>query len=476
MFIDKNTEFVIYGVGEIGNICYQLLRQNGYEIVYGLDKKKSGEGLLPNVYTYILGEEPKELARGKYVVVICLANGLLHKDVADNLYKSGYRYIVFLPIAHSIDDHTKGRLTANYNAILECNSDVVGIELHDYSRYKKFEFSTNGSLLRENDGEYTVFCGIEMLYSESIELWTGDKNKVFIQLKYEDRSIAMMHPCKVLFDYLGSKRIDCNLYFESKKKEPDENEKKEELIAREELYYIFKAEHNKGMHFFIDSAPKAVWNPKNYWNLVGGHHRTLYLLHEGHTVFPIKVRKADFETWVNAAALKNIVNYLNEKKITRLYAPIPHPAFLNFMSKYENGGKTELESILSFLADYDCSELSILDSLNDEGYFARVFDRIGVRRVLFYNREKEQRELALLLGKLLYRLNDDNIVEHLSNNERFDIILCEEKDVEQYRKICNHFMFVYRIAYACKKEAGQVIFSEYRDATIRTIKVMDMRS
>ena len=93
--ISKNTEFILYGAGEVGNICYRKLSEKGYRVIAALDKSKSGSHVIEGIYTYRLGDESALLNKSDRVVVICLADGMIHREAADQLYKQAFLILFF---------------------------------------------------------------------------------------------------------------------------------------------------------------------------------------------------------------------------------------------------------------------------------------------------------------------------------------------------------------------------------------------
>ena len=270
-----------------------------------------------------------------------------------------------------------------------------------------------------------------MLFSESLELWKGDKTKMHTRDEYKDKNIAYNNPCEMLFDYYALDRNDSDIYFDSKKDEKSCEERERELSQREMLYRLFKKEYERGMQFFIESAPEVVWNYKNYCNLVGGHHRTSYLLHEGQTLFPVKMSYDDFNKWCNKDVYEDLKKYIYEHHIERFYAPLPHPGFLNFPVQWENIGRTKLADTMRYFADKDLFDLTVLDCSDDEGYFARNMIRIGAKEAVFLNDDERQIELAGIFNRLLYRedvqIKKDNL-ENYSKNNTFDIVFAVHDD------------------------------------------------
>lgn len=421
----KNAEFIIYGGGEVGNNCYRKLCEQGYHVLAALDKKKSGKHIVEGLYTYQLGTEPIELDKANCIVIICLANGMIHKDVADELYSLGYSYIVFLPLNYCMPDKQKRELTRLYNYVLSTDPAMKEHAVLNYIQYTFPYMTIDGSIIHKTSQNMTVWMRLELMFSESLELWQGDKSKMKVAAEYKDKNIACGNPCEALFDFYDLRTNSYDAYFDSRKKSASPEEKKKELGQREELYRLFKREYEKGMDFFIEGAPEVVWNPKNYCNLVGGHHRTLFLLHEEQTIFPVKMKYSDFDKWYNESVFFELKQYIYDHHIGQFYAPLPHPCFLNFPVQWEDIGRTKLADIMRFFAKDNISDMTVLDCSNDEGYFARNMDRINAKKVVFLNENLQERELANLFNRLLYR-NDVQIREGelaaLDENLKFDIV------------------------------------------------------
>lgn len=461
MIISKNTKFVIYGTGEVGELFYNNCKNQGWSVTYAIDRDKCGSDILNGVITYRLGEEPYT-ERKEVIVVICLADGLEHRKVVENLVEQGYQYMVCLPLGLFISEEKKIKMIMQYDQIIAgCIEDKYR-EVSEIRQYLMPAFNTEQAVLIRNGHWLVVNCPLEILYTECVELCKGDKTKLVTNVKYKNQSIASSNPCKALFDFFAGQVEKCDLYFLSKDVQYSFREKRDILMKRFSLYQTFLKEYDKSMDFFIVSAAEAVWNPKNYWNLVGGHHRTSFLLHKGHKLLPIKVTEKDFEWWCNDKASEKLELYIREHNIKNMYAPIPHPAFLDFPARNENGEKTCLEAVLNFLSEFDISEYYIADTLLDEAYFVRVFDRIGVAKAVYVNNNIQQQELSKLCCALLYR-NNVEIMPDLYGE--YDIIFCDREERKKWQYVCKKFLFQETWMEIDQKmifdENEQVIFKEF---------------
>lgn len=486
--ITKESSFIIYGGGEVGNICTRNLLERGYNVTAGLDKRKEGPNVIQGIYTYCLGvEQISLLEKENSIVVICLADGMLHKSVADDLYKRGYQNIVFLPMVHSICAGEKRRLTALYNRILD-GSELCGEEdwIYPYSYYKNPQLESMNGVFGETEDSYIVYLRLEELFSESYELWKGDKSKVFVKLEHKDKSI-MLHPYLSMFKYFLLEIPSCEAYFAASRIERSDDEKKKEIIKREKLYSIFKKELEKGMEFFLSAAPPVIRNPQNYYNLVGGHHRTLFLLSEGKTLFPVKMKKDDFVYWCNEESFIELRNFIYENEVESTYAPISHPAFLNFPSRSENFGETKLQAIIEFLEREKISKFSVLESEISEGYFSRFLLHAGALSANYISNDVNKRELVQKIAKLKYILEPEFMCRSWNETlgKAYDVVLALDFEsmedlLDIWNAVTRKYLFV-EVADVSKLEDVlertdfreiEIIHKEFREGIIKYLCIL----
>ncbi len=453
MLVTTHTPIVIYGAGEVGCLCAEALLEKEFNVIAALDMKKENEELVKNVWIYKFGNEPFTIdEREKMLVIVCLADGMLHKNVADKLFEKGYKYISFLPMRHSICMKKKSELTSIYNKILVASEDLEEITIEAYDTFYYPELQPSDCVLNETQEGYTVYMPMEMLFSESLDLWKGDKSKLFAKEEYRDRNIGAQYRNENLWDYFALQADNCEEYFNGFRVKKTEEERQKELEKREALYNVFQKEYNGGLEFFIQGAPYVVWNPKKYFNLVGGHHRTTFLLSKDHSLFPVRISKTDFETWYNIEKYKELMCFFKENKIEKTYAPVPHPALISFPSECEYTGKNKLRAVLKFFGLQSLQEYSVLDISEGEGYFARNMLRCGAKSAEYSTKNAVNLELTRKINDLLYV---DNVRTKLEDNDlaAFDLVffmdeangISEKTDgeqlVENLSKITKAYLF-----------------------------------
>lgn len=444
---DKNLPILIYGAGEVGENCAVSLRKEGYKVIAFLDQFKEGIDIITGFEVIRLGNKSEKIQPEKSLVIICLANGNIHKKVADKLFMLGYQYIAFLPLNFALSDKIKNGLTNNYNNILGKRYNIIRpIESYDNYYYPQIKMA---SAIIRRDGEYIVaWLGLEALYTETLELWTGDKGKVYGEEKFHNINISLYHAYKQLFGYFSGKSDNYIKYVEGSKLlvKKDEYELKQIVEERYKLFLEFKKNINRGMEFFINSAPYVVFN-QDHFNLVGGHHRTIFLLNEGHTLFPVKMSKKDYKIWCNNYGFYKLRRFIYKEGIRELFAPIPHPAFIDFPSLRDNYGDTLFEAVLTFLQEKSCKGMTALDISDSNGYFSRIGIRGGLINIICMQNNMQQVELVRLINELLYLhditvcvVNEEfiggrydigfaiNVIEKVNGTELFRILdSCIEK-------------------------------------------------
>lgn len=418
MTVSKDSDFIIYGAGEVGSRIAVRLMEEGYSVQGFLDLRPGSQNMLNGIRVYQVDEEvPWEEER--VIVIIALANGNIHKEVADNLYRKGYAYIVFLPIALFLSQSTKNRLIAEYNEVME--GKCGGMAIHEYSEYRFPELKCEDGIVKESDGYIWTFVAQEILFSESYENWKGDKSKLTgIQTSY-DRNIVLRKWYRNLFQYFENEAEDCEEYFNIFEIKKGDIEKERLLRERQSLFQLYKMEFQRGLDFFVETAPLAEWNSRGYFNLVGGHHRTIFLLEQGLTCYPVKMTKDDFAKWCNYNKLDSWKKCVEEDGDEFWDIPIPHPAYRNCIYKRENLKVTLMDKILNYFELMDVKNLSVLDASQADGYFARVFARSGVKEAVCYD-TKYARRIENLFD-LLY-VQNANVIKEISSIEsrQYDIV------------------------------------------------------
>lgn len=446
---DKKVPVVIYGAGELGGIAAQRLISNSYNVMFFLDKSKSGTENVTGKKIYRMGTEGYCCERGDCVVIVCLADGMQHKAVALRLWKEGYRYIVCLPMNFAVSSIKKTELTKRYNEILE-GQILKKYKIENFELLMSYDLDCYDAVIDKDCDLYIAWVREEILYTEWLYLWKGDREKVRTTTDAQDVNIAAYEGGQSLFRYLCGAEDDCEKYWKVSRAERTQQEKEEIIEKRERLLRIYEREYCQGLDFFIAGAPKVVWNEKGYWNLHGGHHRTSFLQQRGHVLFPVRMEKEEFDIWCNLEKLKKILPYMNKHNIDKTVVPIPHPAFFNFEAERELIGETILGKIVKFLKGKIDINSSVLDCSKMEGYFARNFARSSLGKVVYVGGDEVS--FVKMLNELLYitsvccfcekEYNQKDVYSMVFLINRYDINIEELLLQGKLEKITGKYLFV----------------------------------
>lgn len=359
----------IYGAGEVGQICCNKLLCAGISPVAFFDRKaKKGEKYLDIPLLQV--DEYDDSEHSDTIVIIALADGLAHKDVADKLYSTGFRKIVFLPVAYNMPAALKTKLTTLYNDYLE--GHVTGV-VQDYGHYAKESFLDAGhAVASAGIDKVVVWVPLEIVFTESLEHWPGDKRKVHAPYSYYDRNIATNYWMLNLIDYFQGKTGSWDLYLSMYERN---GASKPNIEKRRLQFDLFEHEYNFGMDFFIHSAPNAMWNERGYFNIVGGNHRIMYLYAKGCRYFPLRISRKDFSQWQGEESVAFDL-------ITGIKYPISHPAFQHVIIHDVGWIYHTFKAIEDRYGHADLSNKKILDMSHTEGFFARQFARMKGTRVV----------------------------------------------------------------------------------------------
>ncbi len=414
------NKYILYAGGELGRNTLSKLQANNNEVICFLDKK--AKGVFENVK--ILMPDTDELdnkIKEESIVVICLNAGMLHKEVAEELYALGFEKIVFLPMEYSINYEEKIELTNLYNRALK--GEDIGDKVKPYAVYRENKYKDSATI-RCEDGWRLIWVGQEILFSENKLEWSGDRSKIHMINDGIDVNLNVYYWFHNLFDYLDGDREECDSYLSIFKLEANTEAAIRKLQDRERLYSVLKKHRANGLGFFIEAASEAKWNKKGYFNIAGGNHRTICLQHLGYVYYPVKINENDYKIWKNENCLHEVIEYIKNENIGQTYVPIPHPCFKDFPYQREEGGKTILGDILRYLGPIRLDGMKVVDASQYEGYFARATKRMCADKVMFYSNEEKVRGLAEQLFKLLY-------VESIEMIDNVDglRIECEKADI-----------------------------------------------
>lgn len=362
--INKNTPIILYGYSTRGVPVYEQMKTAGYDVKGFFDRNavKLRKGGQENIWTV---EEYGNREKEAVVIVICFENAIEQNKVAEFLYKNGFYKTVYLPMGMEYRQSAARQMREVYNFLLEERYEL----LKEIPEYEELHAESNaGNIIKKDNGRYTVWMPIEYVYTDNViripYAEEKQKNQEFIHFvhEYMDIPLYMNHIYLSLYRFfLGQGELDEN-YFRFQdledRKEDFEPYKARLLKDRYQLFCIFDQEFNRGDAFFVDSAPRAVWNEKGYFNLTDGHHRSAFLYVMGYTSLPIVITENDYikyNRFIKSVEMKTI--HMNESR--------------SYLVKI-------MPEILGAVQEYNVSGYWVQDFGQYGGYFAAVVNKTGV--------------------------------------------------------------------------------------------------
>jgi len=315
-----STPLYVYGAGNVGiYVCNRLLAA-GYNVLGLLDRNKGRMEFHAPVRVFQPGGEP---FTPDACVCICLNNGIQHTSVARALNQRGYNKILFLPIF--LNSMPAKRMIGAFNRFIAGELDTMkDIPLYD----KLWEVHIEDYLLRE-EGEFVTAM------IPSIHVYTSKK-------KFEDR-----HPFEV---YSPEALCDTPGFFHDSPLGTAADYARDKLAERGDMYAFFQSALFDGLDFFIDAASPARLNSRGYFNLLDGHHRSSFLLHNRFKGIPLRILRGEYEEYFKQKAANRLMAACRD--LDSLPFSVNHPAFIRFpVREYEADAK--FLRLYNMLAHYE---------------------------------------------------------------------------------------------------------------------------
>lgn len=425
---------VVYGAGECGEAICKQFRNAGYTVVGFIDRKKRGELCgLP-----IEGSDSGTYKRSA-IVFIALSNGNLHMSVTRQLFREGYQYVICLPLGFGLSSDKQNEIIRNY-------ADCMCGKMQNIWAYEKEDLVTDffieqNKLLDSWDEKElkVIWVGKNIVFSEAKDKYPGDIERLPNNPELFDFPVALRKPYYILYDYFDGKPVDVNGYFSIYKEEPSSERKRDILAERYELFKLMKKEKQQGnLSFFENSAPTAQWNEKGYFNLVGGHHRTTFLIHQGMESVPILVNKKDYISWCNLEAITRHKDLLFEKQSR---VNFDAPFFRYRLSEYQVFEQNVYDKVLEQLWALRKEHGAVLDastwdgmfalaakrlgytetavSLKDSKYVEAIFDVLGVSGIRFSKECEAEYDIVFELGDDRERTEKKGSTEYLKKAHKY---------------------------------------------------------
>lgn len=372
--LTQQMNLVIYGINKQTETCIARLKRANIHIQYCIDRNASKFDAF-TVPVFELGTEPATKdEKHKIIVYVALWNALQHEDVARLLYKHDYVNILFLPSSLS-DKNQSSTMRKSYNYFLNGQFSLI----KKIPTYESLQYERAGDdwICRESDTRITLLLPVELVFVNILNSNLPDEFNVD---NFSDTNILELKPYFELFHFFEYGTGDFNTYLRlnTRKRKLDDKTKIAILKDRRKLFNLFCDELDRGLEFFIDSAPSACWNEKGYFNLIDGHHRAAFLCYRKHRRIPVSIDKKDC-VWPPFPSLN--------EECRELYRSI-------------RGAFTKTFLLSASVFDFSASD----------GYFARNFSREGSPVVCAFSYTKEDKKKIESLNQL-FKIKPFPIIE-----------------------------------------------------------------
>ena len=97
--LDKEKEYLVYGVGGNGLLISQRLEELGYQLKGFIDKRADSLGTVRDKPVWNLDTlEDLKAEADRIIIIISIKNVFGHSDIADELARRGFRQCIYKPM------------------------------------------------------------------------------------------------------------------------------------------------------------------------------------------------------------------------------------------------------------------------------------------------------------------------------------------------------------------------------------------
>lgn len=473
MVITEKTDIYVYGYGVRGNLIRQTLQNQGLKVVAFIDRNAE-KYVDENTEIPILRLQDFSFFSVDFsnsIVIIAVSNIFEHEKIANTLVATGFLYIIGKLPGNDSVDRTCSKLYDKTVDYLE-KSSIICEKIPLFQSRKNNEEQKMAAIV------YTV-VPIDMLFGMTEKIYDAavKGQKTTLKNVIADKSILYFNLAKGLFQAfmngMSGEMLEeyFQIYYDSRmltlftdgryKKESVENFKKH-ILDRYTVYQNMEKIYDRTPGFFTENPASVEWNEEGYFNIQDGNHRSCFLLLKGFKQIPCKMRREDYEKWLNSdekvEAVKRALDEIEEP----LYAPISHPKFQEQNARYYAWSYKKLRCLCEWLykKQIDITHRTILTVFGKNDFCGRHFARMGAEVSIYESKEWQQLQKSvddLLHIKGIHYLKSMDECE----GRDYDLILyhCESADeVEKMPHLCAERMIIEL------KNADRSTLDVYRDA------------
>lgn len=400
--LTKESHIIIYGAGGLGCSRAACLRNAGYQVTAFIDRNADSIPQISSTPVYAPDDINKKTSKKDDIVIICLHNALWHPEAAEALHALGYENIIFLPMGEQYQHLARASMEKAYG----CLEDELYKQLKDlptYSTLTKFNASIEDGVIIKTDTTVIAWMELTSIFTNELLKQRGNS----ITQSYGDVSVCALKPYTELFHFCKFGTGDLGLYcraFKEVQNTKDVYSSNEFIQDRIELYEKLRLELNRGIDYFIRSAPFLKWDSGlHHFNVMEGHHRLIFLMQEGLSYVPVKISKKDFELWKNDSIYQKCQDLLKKHHISSWFTPLNHPGFYHFSSERENVSPSILMELQKKIGTCIRNDFSVLDCFELGGHFARALKSMGCENAVCYEKDSVYASVIRILNQLFYQ-------------------------------------------------------------------------
>lgn len=409
-------EILIWGTGRLAARYMKFSYFAGYEIIGFVDSYKTDSQFMGyRVY------RPEDIGAMEYdYLVICVAKE--NDIILETCIAKGIDLKKVFFAVKELDLKNANQSYVEQLPDLDAFSDIFPALYNDIKRYRNdrlyykninilCEEAQDSSLIRDvGENHVVAWIPVELLFSERQEdnhlpVYTDEwkqQNRI-----WENHPIISFEPYRNLFQFFlnGTNFPDkyCKWFqylFISRGLNSGYTD--EQLIEKRYREFMnMQRELNRGMTFFIERPAVAKWNPKGYFNLLDGHHRTSFLYYSGLTRMPVQITRGDYELWSNKETALEVRRFILEQKREEFYQPILNPYFFKLHTYREGFSKSRLHHLLEHFNATRFAGKKVVDIGACLGYMGQAFCRMGAD-VTLIEHDPFHYELTQKVNELLY--------------------------------------------------------------------------
>ena len=483
----KKTNIILYGAASIGHLIFENLTYKGYNVIGFIDQRANELSSFIDRPVWALEEIPIELLNNtNTIIIISIKNVFEHEEIVKQIISKGIFNIIYKPynILQGGGSDYERKISKIYDAIL--NNQFNEIYVIPQIRAIKYECK-DYALIKEIDDFVLAYIPVEFIFTNNyinspMEKW-GNINILAFFTHIGFWNSLLQGNDEGFCDYVNEYCMYTALI--TNKIKITDMWKKNVIRNRIQIFEQMKLSLETDPLFFVRNAAAAEWNEKGYFNLTSGKHRTTFLAAYGYQYIPLKIKKSEYNKFINKEAVEKLSLYLRSENSYKLETVIPHPYFFKHAQIKENGYYIFLRALVDFISrisfkkygKIDFSKLRVCDCIEENCNIVRLFSRMGSCVYRSYNSSALQLQIDKLFNTHLNNTDfkDDEYDIAVYNYKFFENIINDQKLVDanyyiimqaqndEFEKICfkMNFKIIIKISYGYEiREDGNYLIEK----------------